>query len=113
MSERCRCAELPCPKCGADFSRWRELNVAECNERQLERYRAALMRIACLKEGAKVTSSFDSPATAQIAREALAAEWIGPCIHGRDPWDRCDTCCDDGEVVAWARAKRGEHSEGA
>ena len=20
--------------------------------------------------------------------------FMGPCPHGRDPWDRCDTCCD-------------------
>lgn len=36
-----------------------------------DRYRDALERIACLDEGPEVTPSFDSPATAAIAREAL------------------------------------------
>lgn len=99
MSARCRCAEIPCPKCGADFDRWRELNVAECNLRQSKRFREALTSIACLDEGADVNGS------AQQARDALSAEWVGPCIHGRDPWDRCDTCSDDGETLAWVKAQ--------
>ena len=104
MSARCRCESLPCPKCGADFDRWRELNIAECNLRQLERFRVALMDIACLSEGDDVDGSFDEPGSAQAAREALSAEWIGPCVHGSDPWDRCDTCVDLGETTAWAAA---------
>ncbi len=105
MSERCHCDSLPCPKCGADFARWRELNAAECNERQLERFRAALLSIACLAEGDTVDGGYDEPGSAQVAREALSAEWIGPCVHGRDPWDRCDTCVDAGQEVAWAQAE--------
>lgn len=26
--------------------------------------------------------------------------WVGPCAHGRDPWPRCDTCCEAGELQA-------------
>lgn len=26
--------------------------------------------------------------------------WVGPCVHGRDPWTRCDVCEERGEVRA-------------
>lgn len=100
----CGCDELPCPRCGLDFGGWADANRIETMERQLARYASALMRIASLSEGIVVNGSFDEPHSANTAREALAAEWIGPCVHGRDPWDRCDEpeCMD--EVEAWAAA---------
>lgn len=32
--------------------------------------------------------------------------WAGPCAHGRDPWTRCDTCQEAGELLALAWAFR-------
>ena len=37
--------------------------------------------------------------------EALASGWIGPCAHGRDPFDRCDHCKSLTDVEAWALAQ--------
>lgn len=30
-------------------------------------------------------------------REEMRNEFIGPCVHGRDPWTRCDEGCDTEE----------------
>lgn len=70
-----------------------------------ERYRAALLSIAALSEGPVVHGGFDEPGSARVARDALATEWIGPCVHGRDPWERCDKCARAGQSVAWAMAE--------
>jgi hypothetical protein len=72
-------------------------------EQLVARYASALVSIACLGDGPVVHGGFDEPGSARLAREALAAEWIGPCVHGRDPWTRCEEGCED-EVEAWAAA---------
>ena len=66
--------------------------------------REMLLRIACMDKGPKVDDSFDEPDAARAARVLLARDFIGPCMHGRDPWGRCDEpeCAD--EVSAWAHA---------
>lgn len=70
-------------------------------------FRAALLSIAALNDGPVVHGGFDDPDTAAQAREVLSKHWIGPCVHGRDPWDRCDKCSSAGQVVAWAMAQIG------
>ena len=68
------------------------------------RYEAALVRIASLGDGPVVHFGFEERWAAQAAREALAAEWLGPCAHGRDPWTQCERCVAAGPAVAWAMA---------
>lgn len=76
----------------------------------LEAYCEALFSIAALSDGDEVTSGFDEPYSARIAREALTKHWIGPCVHGRDPWDRCDEACElVPDEVAWAWAQRASN----
>lgn len=87
------------------FGEFVEKNRIACLEDEVKHYRAALMRIAALTEGPVVHGGFDEPGAATMAREALAAEWIGPCVHERDPWDRCSKCCRAGLVVAWVMAE--------
>lgn len=119
----CGHASIPCTACGAGFTRmglepapgerdmtaaefeqWREHNIRRAMARQLEMLRDALLAIASLDEGPVVCGKFDEPGSAQAAREALAAEWMGPCAHGRDPWTRCDECESQSREVAWAMA---------
>jgi hypothetical protein len=39
----------------------------------------------------------------EIPKESPSwSRWTGPCSHGRDPWDRCDTCEEAGELQALA-----------
>lgn len=29
--------------------------------------------------------------------------WVGPCVHGSDPWNRCEQCApDERQALAWA-----------
>lgn len=35
-------------------------------------------------------------------RWGLHKVWYGPCLHGRIPWDRCDTCSELTEAEARA-----------
>lgn len=83
---------------------WTKDNRIAWLEEANARYEAALVRIASLSGGPVVHGGFDEPGAAQVAREALAAEWLGPCVHGRDPWTRCDRCDAAGPAVAWAMA---------
>lgn len=112
--ERHRCVQLPCPECGMDFKAWADANRVEGIENQNRVMREALLRIACMDMGEHVTDTFDEPNSAQVAREALAHGFVGPCMHGRDPWDRCDEveCMD--EESAWTHAfiSRGEVPHG-
>lgn len=91
-----------------DFKAWADANRVEGVERRNRTMLEALMRIASLGEGPSVDGSFDEPHAAQVARDALAADWIGPCAHGRDPWDRCDDCENYDQTEAWARARIAE-----
>lgn len=34
------------------------------------------------------------------------SDWIGPCVHGRDPWARCDVC---GNIAAEDAKLWAEH----
>jgi len=92
-----------------EFAEWTKATRIAWLEEANARYGAALVRIASLSDGPVVHGGFDEPSAAQAAREALAAEWPGPCVHGRDPWQRCDRCDAAGPAVAWAMAaiKRG------
>ena len=87
-----------------EFKLWREGNVRKTLMEQNARFREALMAIASLSDGPRVHGGFDEPGSAEVARKALAARWIGPCVHARDPWDRCDECGELDEEVAWAMA---------
>lgn len=119
----CNHVSMPCTACGAGFTKlgrdplpgerdmtgdefvqWREHNVRRALVEQNARFREALMSIASLSDGPVVCGGFDEPGSAEVARKALAAGWIGPCVHGRDPWDRCDVCGELDEEVAWAMA---------
>jgi hypothetical protein len=91
-----------------NFMRWIEQNRNANTARQRDEMHVELMRIAALDEGDVVDGSFEEPASARIARAVLAKEWIGPCLHGRDPWDRCDDCGEMHTDVAWAKALRAE-----
>lgn len=95
----------------ANARAWREWVAGvqkETAARRIRVYAEALERIACLSEGERVHGGFDEPASARIAREALASQWYGPCAHGRDPFDRCDDCGEVADAVAWALAKIAE-----
>lgn len=85
---------------------WTKDNRIAWLEESNARLTAALVRIASLDDGPVVHGGFDEPSSAQASREALAAEWLGPCVHGRDPWQRCDRCSSAGAAVAWAMAAR-------
>lgn len=69
-------------------------------EASSKRYHEALMAI--------VRVGFDNPASAlmhSLAKEAIAEGWHGPCVHGRDPYDRCDECGELTRAEAWGRAQ--------
>ena len=87
-----------------EFKNWVERNRIARLEEDNARMKAALMKLACLDEGPVVHGGFDAPGDATLARETLAHDWIGPCVHGRDPWERCGTCTRAGALVAWAMA---------
>ena len=90
-----------------EFAEWTKANHIAWLEEAVSRYEAALVRIASLSDGPVVHDGFDEPNSARAAREALAAEWLGPCVHGRDPWTRCERCVAAGPAVAWAMAAIG------
>lgn len=74
-------------------------------EAQRHVFHRALTELACWDEGEVVTDRFDQPDAALRARKALAEFFVGPCPHGRDPYDRCDEhdCQSDPPHLVMAR----------
>jgi hypothetical protein len=85
----------------------REVRLAAAR-RMATDYHTALDSIAAWREADAVSGAFDEPCAALVARRALASWWVGPCLHGRDPWDRCDECGELAPEVAMSRAVRAE-----
>lgn len=93
-----------------EFREWAEKVASESSRAAARELYAALLSIASLSDGDEVSGSFDEPGAAQVAREVLSKQWIGPCVHGRDPWDRCDEACElVPDEVAWAWAQRASN----
>lgn len=77
-----------------DFEAWVERNRLSDLRRQRDEFHRVLTKLAQWENGDIVNGRFDEPHSAAEARKALAQFFIGPCPHGRDPWDRCDEECE-------------------
>lgn len=76
---------------------------------KMKAQRAKLRRQLAVWENASVAQLVRERDEALRERDAVqkamlgCAVFIGPCAHGRDPWDRCDECGEDNAL--WAATK--------